>query len=272
MKNKRSDRDLLLAEIAGEHYQRLCNDYADNLGGMIGVSLYLIEIADRLIESDEYTKAMEYEKNSDNKYTTRWDYFGKELNTCLDWYFLNKAGEIIEKDYPTNGTKYARKCTKCNGGMNSGYVIGNGDEYYCSDDCMHKVYTPEEWDELVDDEDADEGFNYYTEWECDEDAEYIIKDGILVEIEETNQINTDTMVKNEAPKQPQIFNDVDGNELKIGDKVVCLDVDDLESHIISRGLVLEVNKLIDLDSCYIEFKSADVFFSFYGHRVLKLKF
>jgi hypothetical protein len=71
--------------------------------------------------------------------------------------------------------------------------------------------------------------------------------------------------------EKQIFNDVDGNELKVGDKVVCVDVDDLESHIISRGLVLEVHKLIDLESCYIEFKGVDCLVSFYGHRVLKLK-
>ena len=68
-----------------------------------------------------------------------------------------------------------------------------------------------------------------------------------------------------------IFNDVDGNELKIGDKVVCLDIDDIEAQIMSRGLVLDVNKLIDIESNYIEFKGTDCLMSFYGHRVLKLK-
>ena len=68
-----------------------------------------------------------------------------------------------------------------------------------------------------------------------------------------------------------IFNDVDGNELKIGDKVVCLDIDDIEAQIMSRGLVLDVNKLIDIESNYIEFKGINCHMSFYGHRVLKLK-
>lgn len=68
-----------------------------------------------------------------------------------------------------------------------------------------------------------------------------------------------------------IFNDVDGNELKAGDKVVCLDVEDLEDKIISRGLVLEVNKPIDIESNFIEFKGINCLISFYGHRVLKLK-
>jgi hypothetical protein len=68
----------------------------------------------------------------------------------------------------------------------------------------------------------------------------------------------------------QIFNDVDGNELIVGDKVVCVDVDDLD-YPMPRGLVVRVTKLIDLESNLIEFKSFDETFTFYGHRVLKLK-
>lgn len=71
-------------------------------------------------------------------------------------------------------------------------------------------------------------------------------------------------------KNTLIFNDVDGNELKVGDKVVCLDVNDLD-YPMPRGLVLRVTILIDLESNLIEFKSFDETFIFYGHRVLKLK-
>jgi hypothetical protein len=67
-----------------------------------------------------------------------------------------------------------------------------------------------------------------------------------------------------------IFNDVDDNELQVGDKVVCIDVDDLD-YPMPRGLVLRVTVLIDLESNLIEFKSFDETFTFYGHRVLKLK-
>lgn len=70
--------------------------------------------------------------------------------------------------------------------------------------------------------------------------------------------------------QTLIFNDVDNNELKVGDKVVCLDVDDLD-YPMPRGLVLEITLLIDLESNLIEFKSVDETYVFYGHRVLKLK-
>jgi hypothetical protein len=71
-------------------------------------------------------------------------------------------------------------------------------------------------------------------------------------------------------KNTLIFNDVDDNELQVGDKVVCIDVDDLD-YPMSRGLVLRVTVLIDLESNLIEFKSFDETFTFYGHRVLKLK-
>jgi hypothetical protein len=71
-------------------------------------------------------------------------------------------------------------------------------------------------------------------------------------------------------KNTLIFNDVDDNELQVGDKVVCIDVDDID-YPMPRGLVLRVTVLIDLESNLIEFKSFDETFTFYGHRVLKLK-
>jgi hypothetical protein len=67
-----------------------------------------------------------------------------------------------------------------------------------------------------------------------------------------------------------IFNDVNDNELKIGDKVACVDVDDLD-YPLPKGLILQVTELIDLESNLIEFKSIDKTYTFYGHRVLKLK-
>jgi hypothetical protein len=55
-----------------------------------------------------------------------------------------------------------RKCTKCNEFMTEGYCIDSGFAYYCSDECLHTVYTPEEWEELYDD---GEGDSYWTQWE-----------------------------------------------------------------------------------------------------------
>ena len=64
------------------------------------------------------------------------------------------------------GINYARKCSECGRGMNEGYVIGGGCEHYCSDYCLHKHVTHEEFLELYDDGDGD---SYYTEWEDQND-------------------------------------------------------------------------------------------------------
>ena len=79
-----------------------------------------------------------------------------------------------------------RVCDECGKIMTAGYCIGGGDEYYCSDDCLRKNYTDEEYKALCaeldpNDEDdleklrnmTDEEFHdmaggsdtYYTEWE-----------------------------------------------------------------------------------------------------------
>ncbi len=45
--------------------------------------------------------------------------------------------------------------------MDEGYYIDNGLEYYCSDECLHKHYTEEEYEEMYDDSN---GYSYWTEW------------------------------------------------------------------------------------------------------------
>ena len=56
---KNDDRDLLIAEISGENYNRLVTEYNNELTGMIGTSLYIIGIVDQLLQSEEYNKAIE---------------------------------------------------------------------------------------------------------------------------------------------------------------------------------------------------------------------
>ena len=62
--------------------------------------------------------------------------------------------------------KFARECTACGKGMNEGYCIESGMEYYCSDACLHTEITPEEWLELYND---GEGDSYWTDWSEDPD-------------------------------------------------------------------------------------------------------
>ncbi|WP_269919845.1 hypothetical protein [Caldifermentibacillus hisashii] len=41
-----------------------------------------------------------------------------------------------------------RTCSECHSEMNFGYVIENGMEYYCSEHCLEKNMTMEEFIEL----------------------------------------------------------------------------------------------------------------------------
>ena len=71
--------------------------------------------------------------------------------------------------------KYARECDECGAGMNEGYCIDGGMAYYCSDVCLHKHYTPEEWQEMCDDDDdaLEPSESYWTTWDEDPD-EYLV--------------------------------------------------------------------------------------------------
>lgn len=59
-----------------------------------------------------------------------------------------------------------RTCSHCGKRMIQGYLIHDGDEYYCSDECLHKHYSPSEWLDMYDD---DNGDSYWTEWEEDDE-------------------------------------------------------------------------------------------------------
>ena len=59
-----------------------------------------------------------------------------------------------------------RKCSECGDEMMEGFVIDDGREYYCIEECLQKNYTKEEIEELFsNDEDSVLGnSNYWTEW------------------------------------------------------------------------------------------------------------
>ena len=52
--------------------------------------------------------------------------------------------------------------------MNEGYVIESGIEYYCSDECLQRHYSPQQWAEMY----TEDGDSYYTEWDDEDDYEY----------------------------------------------------------------------------------------------------
>ena len=52
-------------------------------------------------------------------------------------------------------------CSECSKPMTEGYCIENGAEYYCSEECLHKNLTDEEYENLYDE---GRGDSYYTSW------------------------------------------------------------------------------------------------------------
>lgn len=159
MTQKKIDRDIVLAEVSGEHYTRLVNEYQDELNGMIGVSCYLIDVVDSLMSDyEEYTKAMEYEAKNMSKrmYTTRWDYFEDIHNTCLDWYFIDKARKIIERDYPRTNAKN-KFCNDIDGNP-----LKEGDAVVVLDNSELEGLIPSRGEVLMVTECVDKESNYLT--------------------------------------------------------------------------------------------------------------
>lgn len=55
-----------------------------------------------------------------------------------------------------------RVCSECGKFMDSGYVIENGLEYYCNNECLHKHYSDDEYNKMYDNGNGD---SYWTSWE-----------------------------------------------------------------------------------------------------------
>ena len=56
----------------------------------------------------------------------------------------------------------SRKCKVCNEVMYEGFVLDDGTDYFCSEECLTKEITWEEYLEMV-----NVGEAYWTEWEDD---------------------------------------------------------------------------------------------------------
>lgn len=53
-----------------------------------------------------------------------------------------------------------RVCSECKSVMLDGYCVNGGCEYYCSDECLHKNYTDEEWEAMYE----EGGDSYWSTW------------------------------------------------------------------------------------------------------------
>lgn len=79
------------------------------------------------------------------------------LESTINYYLFHYKEWFKEKE------ENKRTCSECGKEMTQGYCIENGMEYYCSDECLHKNMTQDEYLELYDDGNGD---SYWTDWEC----------------------------------------------------------------------------------------------------------
>lgn len=86
----------------------------------------------------------------------------EDMIRCIDELAAGMGIKLTPKMYD-----YARVCDICEKGMNEGYVVNNGDEYYCSDTCVQKQYTKQQWNQLY-----KKDIGYWTTW-GDDDMEYL---------------------------------------------------------------------------------------------------
>lgn len=63
-------------------------------------------------------------------------------------------------DFWWDTDKPCRRCSVCGKLMREGYHCGSTRQYYCSDNCLHRDFSAEEWEK----ECTDDSQSYYTEW------------------------------------------------------------------------------------------------------------
>ncbi len=90
---------------------------------------------------------------------------------------------------------FVRKCSICGSPVIAGYCVNEGMDYYCSEDCLHMVFTDEEWEQAY-----NEDWGYYTEWfdEYDDDEIDTICNELMLmwEEEADSERGEKTMINN----------------------------------------------------------------------------
>ena len=89
------------------------------------------------------TRSGKVQPSGNTKYMTHWS--KSESSSRITYTYIYTEG---------------RSCEKCGKHLTAGYVINDGEEYYCSDKCLHTKYTDSEYSGMYLDDNA-----YYTTWE-----------------------------------------------------------------------------------------------------------
>ncbi|MGQ4672472.1 hypothetical protein ACUIJ5_32080 (plasmid) [Bacillus toyonensis] len=75
-------------------------------------------------------------------------------------FYIHVIPDNFVDDISVEEEENKRVCNVCRQGMVEGYCIDDGLAYYCSEECLHKEYTPEEYEEMYEDD-----YAYWTQWE-----------------------------------------------------------------------------------------------------------
>lgn len=84
---------------------------------------------------------------------------GMSLNQYMAGYLIDNTD--VEELVDELDLEHSRCCSECGKSMYEGFCIENGAEYYCSEECLHKHLTEEEYENLYDDGNGD---SYWTSW------------------------------------------------------------------------------------------------------------
>ena len=115
------------------------------------------------IEADNYDEALEQLEKTDR--------YAIELEQCC----------VVDEDISCQGPKFARKCSLTGEGMNEGWCFGDGQDYAKHESGAIELAKQYGYDSLEDAYEDDGG--YWTSWEDEDDYQYQLIDGKLVEIQ-----------------------------------------------------------------------------------------
>lgn len=130
----------------------------------------MTELSQKIRDKQQEIKSKGFEfldAVNEHKVTEKYvDGFKKEVR--LLQIELSKLEQIkldaMLEQFMTINDSYQRVCSECAAIMTDGYCIYDGEEHYCSDECLHANYTSAEYEMMYKNDEA-----YYTEWE-EEDA------------------------------------------------------------------------------------------------------
>ena len=107
--------------------------------------------------------------------------------TWADGITMN--GEEHQFFVAEEGQKFARMCYMSGRPINEGHVYKDGEKYFGSDEALAAYLRSnnidddiEASDEFLVSESYTVGESYYTEWEDEDDMDYIVQNGVLIEI------------------------------------------------------------------------------------------